>query len=58
MYTQVNPSFTIKKVGLKWVKFIYACFRDEFSYLVSLSQQSRSEQSASFETQSRYSEQL
>ena len=29
MYTPVNPSFTIIKVGFKRVKIIQACFRDE-----------------------------
>ena len=29
MYTPVNPSFTIYKWGLRGVKIILACFRDD-----------------------------
>ena len=29
MYTPVNPSFTIQKCGLRGVKIIKVCFRDE-----------------------------
>ena len=28
MYTPLNPSFNIKKMGFKGVKIIQACFRD------------------------------
>ena len=28
MYTSVNPSFTIKKMGFKVIKMIQVCFRD------------------------------
>ena len=33
MYTPINPSFTIKKWGLRGVKIIQACFRDVCIYV-------------------------